>query len=178
MKVCLLRLLWLTLLVALLNCTYGSYGARPVPRFHLSIATQGVRIPAGGSAFVKVTLSRLNGFQEAVDLSLVGAPEGVLAEGRIDANATNLILPITVAKELVPQELAKTQVKGLSSHQTILVPFRIEILAPLPPDSFSPHQVIAPGVLQAGTTMSNQAVVSETTQATPAAAGTSRHRPG
>ena len=87
MKVCLLRLLWLTLLVALLNCTDGSYGARPVPRFHLSIATQGVRIPAGGSAFVKVTLSRLNGFQEAVELSLVGAPEGVLAEGRIDAKA-------------------------------------------------------------------------------------------
>ena len=173
-----LRWLWFTLLVGLVGCYEGSQGTRPQPKFHLSLATQGVRIPAGGSAFVQVTLSRLNGFKEAVDLSLMGAPVGVLAKGRIEANATSLILPVTVAKELNPQALATTQVKGTSSHQTVLVPFRIEILAPLPPDSFSPHQVLASGGPLAGTTVSNHAVVSEATQATPAVAGMSLHRTG
>jgi len=169
-------LLCLALLLA--GCFEASSETRSKPRFQLSTSTQGVRVPAGGSAFVVVTLHRRDGFQGAVDLSLLGAPEGVQAQGRIEANATQVSLPVRIARELAPRHLAAAQIQGTSGHQTIRVPFRIEILAPLPPDSCSPDQVLASGALQTGSTIRNQAVVSEGAQAAVATAGTNHNRTG
>lgn len=172
--------LWCLLGLAplLTGCHDESSGTRPKPRFQLSTSTPGVRIPAGGSAIVLVTLNRRDGFKEAVELSLLGAPDGVQGRARIEANANQVSLPITVAKELAPQSFSTTRIQGTSRFQTAVVPFRIELLAPLPPDSFSPDQVLAPGGLQSGSTFRNQAVASEGTQSAIAAAGTNHNRTG
>lgn len=169
------------LLGGLLSC-HGGGTSTPhppaVPGFTLSATPSGIRIPAGGGTYVVVTLSRLNGFQDAVDLSLTDAPAGINAQGRIEKDAGTCTMPVSVAANVGALAFNQIQLKGTSGTVSQTTPFPIQVLAALPPTSFSPHQVLAGGATQIGSGTQNQAVVREGAQATSGTASGITHRSG
>ena len=133
---------------------------------------------AGGSGYVQVSLSRLNGFTGAVDLSLSGAPSGVNAQARIEAGATSVALPVSIGSEVSVQTVEQSQIVGTSGSQSVSTPFRIEVLAALPTGSYTPQQVIATGGLQTVSGVTNQAVAQEITASVQSTNGTTTQRSG
>jgi hypothetical protein len=63
------------------DCYYRLKASRVTPDFLLSIATDRLTVPVGGTVSVPVTLERTGGFQDAVEVRLEGLPEGVTARG-------------------------------------------------------------------------------------------------
>lgn len=170
---------WMVLL-AMLGCHGGSKGSPPPaqPGFTLQVSPDGLKIPAGGSGHIVVTLSRLNGFSGVVDLTLTGAPAGIFGKGTLATGSGSLTLPIVVASEVPIQTISTIQLCGTCGSLTCSVPLNIQVLTPLPRPAVSPQFVQAAGSSQTGAGIQNQPLAGEVMTVSPAAAGTLTHRAG
>ena len=80
------------------DCYYRLKVSRVQPDFLLSIATDSLAVPTGGTISLPVTLERIGGFQDAVDVAVEGLPPGVMARaGTISAGKTTLDVTLTAA---------------------------------------------------------------------------------
>lgn len=166
------RLLVAVTVLTLCAC-HGSRGSAPAPTFSLSVAPAALSIPAGGGGFATVTIVRSNGFDEAVTLSLEGAPTGVLGSGALAANAQTAQLALLVAREVAPQSLDALRVKGTAASQNRTGTFRLVVAAPLPPGQISADLVQASGGVQRGGPLENTGLAQE-----PVKAGTAKDASG
>jgi len=172
-----------SLLVLSLSCHGGSDSPPPPPAqadFALQVSPANVQIPAGGSAFVTVTLSRLNGFSSAVTLSGVGLPAGVVASGSIPAGASTLQLPVAVDPSVSASSYTGIHVRGQAgslSHDSAL---GLTVTPALAASHLRMDLVQAAGGRQTGGTLENHAVAGEgmPAQIVTDANGTTRVRQG
>lgn len=172
-----------SLLVLSFSCHGGGDSAAPPPAqadFALQVSPANVQIPAGGSAFVTVTLSRLNGFSSAVTLSGVGLPPGVVASGSIPAGASTLQLPVAVDPAVMASTYTGISLRGQSGtlrHDSAL---GLTVGPALPIGHVRVDLVQAAGGRQVGNTIENHAVVCEgmPAQTVMDANGTTRVRQG
>ena len=80
------------------DCYYRLKASRVLPDFQISIATDRLAVPIGGTISLPVTLERIGGFQDAVEVKLAGMPEGVTARGgTLAAGKTTLEITLTAA---------------------------------------------------------------------------------
>jgi hypothetical protein len=63
------------------DCFYRLKATRVAPDFSLAVTTDRLSVPVGGTVSLPVTLERTNGFQDAVEVTVEGLPEGVMARG-------------------------------------------------------------------------------------------------
>lgn len=129
--------------------------------FTLSVSPASVSIPAGGSAFVTVTLSRLNGFTSAVTLSGAGLPSGVTASGTIATGASTLQLPVVVAPSVTASSYSGISLRGQAGTLMHDAPFALTVAAPLAASHLRDDLVQAAGGRQTGGTIENHAVARE-----------------
>jgi hypothetical protein len=161
-----LRLLALPTLCLLAACGGGG-GSNPAPPppaaadFSLQVSPGSLQIPAGGSDFVTVTLSRLNGFASAVTINGAGFPAGVVAEGTIPAGAATLQLPVVVAPGVTPSAYTGLNLRGQSGSLSHDAAFGLTVAQALAPSHLRDDLVQAAGGRQTGGTIENQAVVRE-----------------
>ncbi len=161
-----LALLGLVLAVALACGGGGGSSANPVPPaatadFTLSLSPASVQIPSGGSAFVTVTLSRLNGFASPVTLTGVGFPSGVVAAGTLASDASSIQLPIAVAPGVAATAYSGLSIRGQLGALIHDAAFGLAVSPALSAGVVRDDLVQAPGGRQAGGTIENQAVVRE-----------------
>jgi hypothetical protein len=143
----------------------GGGGSTPPPAaadFSLSVTPGSLQIPAGGSGFVTVTLSRLNGFTADVALSGVNFPTGVVTGGTIPAGSTTLQLPVTVAPEVTPSAYAGLSLRGSAGALGHDAAFSLTVAQALPPSHLRADLVQAAGGRQTGGVIENHSVVRET----------------
>ena len=161
--------LTLLALTGLLGACGGGGGAAkgeslPAPAqadFSLLVSPASVQIPAGGSGFVTVTLSRLNGFSGAVTLAGAGLPTGVVATGTISAGVSTLLLPIAVDPGVAATAYAGTSLRGQSGNLAHDGAFALTIAPPLPASHLSTDLVQGAGGRQLGGNLENHAVARE-----------------
>lgn len=153
------------LVAGALACGGGGGGNTPAPPaaadFSLQVTPGSLQIPAGGSGFVTLTLSRLNGFSSAVTITGVGLPVGVVVGGIVPVGATTLQLPVAVATGVPPSAYAGLSLRaqaGTLSHDT---PFQLTVAQALAPGQLRDDSVQAAGGRQTGGTFENQAIVRE-----------------
>ena len=80
------------------DCYYRLKASRVQPDFQLSIATDSLAVPTGGTVSLPVTLERIGGFQDAVEVKVEGMPEGVTARtGTLAGGKTTLEITLTAA---------------------------------------------------------------------------------
>jgi len=80
------------------DCYYRLKVSRVLPDFQLSIATDSLTVPMGGTISLPVTLERIGGFQDPVEVKVEGLPAGVTARtGTIAAGKTTLEITLTAA---------------------------------------------------------------------------------
>lgn len=129
--------------------------------FSLQVSPAGVQIPAGGSAFVTVTLSRLNGFTSAVVVSGVCLPPGVVASGTIPTGTSTLQLPIAVDPAVAAATYSGASLQGRSGSLTHSAAFPLTVAPPLPTSHLRTDLVQAAGGRQTGGALENHAVARE-----------------
>lgn len=159
------RALSLPLLLGLAACGGGGSAPSPppaAPAFTLQVSPAALQIPAGGSGFVTVTVSRLNGFRGDVDLEGAGFPVGVSASGRVVEGATSVQLPVLVAPAVAPAAFPALQIQGRSGSLSQMAAFSLTVQVPLPPGQGSVDAVQAAGASQAGGAYENRALALET----------------
>ncbi|MFO1023397.1 MAG: hypothetical protein U0903_22300 [Planctomycetales bacterium] len=77
--------------------------------FRLSMSPPNPNIPAGSALPVTVSIDRIDGFEEAVDVNLTGLPEGVVATpARIERETESATLTLTAAASMKDIPLAKS----------------------------------------------------------------------
>ena len=165
-----ISILWA--LAALIGCGGGGTSTpAPVatPTFALAVSPGSLQIPAGGSGFVVVTISRLNGFRGDVALAGLGFPAGTSASGLVPDGATSLQLPIAVNGTVAQSTFADLRIEGRSGNLVQTAPFSLTVRAPLPPSQISVDLAQAAGGRQQGGTVENIVVVQEPLRAIPAA---------
>jgi len=154
-----------TLLGLLAACGGGGGGGTPAPPaaadFSLQVTPGSLQIPAGGSGFVTVTLSRLNGFTADVTLSGIGFPSGVVTGGIIPTGVTTLQLPVTVAPEVSPSAYAALSLRGSAGTLSHDTGFSLTVAQALTPSHLRADLVQAAGGRQTGGVMENHSVVRE-----------------
>lgn len=80
------------------DCYYRLKAERVLPDFQLSIATDRLTAPAGGTVSLPVTLERTGGFQGAVEVKVEGLPANVMARGgTLAPGKTTLEITLTAA---------------------------------------------------------------------------------
>ena len=174
----------LILLATLSACGGGGGSTTPpptaTPTFTLTVSPASLQIPAGGSGFVTVTASRLNGFQGAITVTGVGFPAGTTASGSMASNVGTLQLPIVVGAGVAPTTLGNLQIEGRSGSLTQTASFSLTVKAALPPNQISVDLTQAPGAFQQVGSLGNQVVVAEPFRATTATSpsGTTQIRHG
>ena len=139
------------------------------PTFSLAVSPASLQIPAGGSGYMTVTVSRLNGFQGTIAVAGIGFPVGVSASGSVADGSNTLQLPIVVGASVTPTTFASLQVEGRSGSLTQAAPFSLTVKAPLPPGQLSTDVAQAAGGRQQAGQVVNQVVVMEPLRATSAA---------
>lgn len=154
------------LLSGLLACGGGGGGgsATPPPAaadFSLQVAPSGLQIPAGGSGFVTVTLSRRNGFASAVTITGVGFPAGVVASGTVPAGSSTLQLPVAVAPGVAPLAYGGLGLRAQAGTLSHDAPFQLTVTQALAPGQLRDDLVQAAGGRQTGGAFENQAIVRE-----------------
>jgi len=172
-----------SLLVLSLSCHGGGGSPMPPPTqadFALQVSPANLQVPAGGSAFVTVTLSRLNGFSSAVTLSGVGLPAGVVASGSIPSGASTLQLAVAVDPSVMASSYTGISLRGQSGTLIHDSPLALTVAPALPAGHLRVDLVQAAGGRQTGGTLENHAVVREgmPAQAVMDATGTTRVRQG
>lgn len=150
------------------------------PDFTVGTSTPNLSIPSGGNASLTLSFSRLNGFSEAVEVALEGAPAGVTGTGTLAPQESTLRLNLLVAPGTSPQPLPRLVLKATSSHISHALPLSLTITAALPPGSLPPGQAQASGGIQRVGTLENAPVVMEPTQSRTSqdATGTIQNRNG
>lgn len=155
------------LLPLLLACGGGKSSPPPsVADFSLRVTPASVSVPAGGSAFVTVTLTRLNGFDAPVTLSGTGFPSGVVASGIIPAGSTTLQLPVAVDPAVAAKAYSGLAIRGRWGLLVRDAAFDLTVALALPPSHLRVDGVQAAGVRQAGGTFVNVGVGQEPLPAT------------
>ncbi|HJV90340.1 MAG TPA: hypothetical protein VJ623_08560 [Holophagaceae bacterium] len=167
----------------LLGCGGGGGGASTAPAaptFSVQVSPGSLQIPAGGSGYATVTISRLNGFNGAVTLSGLGFPAGCTASGTVPAGSAALALPIVVAGGVTPATFGTLQIEGRSGDLVRTAPFSLTVAPALPAPQLSEDAVQAPGGRQGGGGLVNVAVIQEPLRAAQSAnpAGTVQVRHG
>lgn len=161
------------LLLPFLGCGGGGSGSSAppaaVPTFTLAVSPASLQIPAGGSGFVTVTVSRLNGFRGVVTVSGLGFPAGASLSGTLGDGATSLQLPVVVGLGVNQATFPSLQIEGRSGTLTQTAPFGLTVKAPLAPGSVGVDLTQASGGRQQAGAVVNQAVVLEPLRATTAA---------
>lgn len=139
-----------------------------------------LQIPAGGSGFVTVTLSRLNGFAAPVALSGAGLPAGVVASGTIPSGSSTLQLPVAVDSGVAVTSYTGISLQGLSGNLTHSASLALTVAPALPASHLRDDLVQASGGRQTGGTLENHAVAREgmAVQAIKDASGTTGVRHG
>ncbi len=150
-------------LALLVACGGGSKSETPpaTPDFSLQVTPGSLQIPAGGSGYVTVTLSRLNGFTAAVTLSGAGFPAGVVASGSLASGVNTLQLPVAVAPGVTVASYTGLSIRGQSGALTHDAAFGFTVASALPPSHFRDDLVQAAGGKQVGGTIENHAVARE-----------------
>ena len=153
------------LVVGVLACGGGGGSAPPPPPaaadFSLQVAPGNLQIPAGGSGYITLTLSRLNGFSSAVSIMGVGFPAGVVASGTVPTGATTLQLPVVVAPGVTPSAYAGLSLRATAGSLTHDAPFGLTVAQALAPSQLRDDLVQAAGGRSAGGAFENQAIVRE-----------------
>lgn len=151
-----------------LACGGGGKSSPPPPAadFSLQLTPGNVSIPAGGSAFVTVTLSRLNGFAAPVALTGTGFPAGVVASGTIPAGSSTLQLPVAVDPAVAVTAYSGLAIRGSSGALLHDTAFGLTVAPALPPSQLRVDGVQAAGVRQTGGTFVNVGVGQEPVPAT------------
>ena len=135
----------------------------PVADFSLQVSPANVQIPAGGSAYVTVTLSRLNGMSSSVTLTGVGLPAGIVTGGTIPIDASTLQLPIAVDPGVSATAYAGTALRGQVGSLTHDAAFGLTVAPALPASHLRVDLVEAAGGRQTGGTLENHGVARELT---------------
>lgn len=150
------------------------------PTFALAVSPGALQIPAGGSGFVTVTVSRLNGFRGDIALAGLGFPAGASASGQVPDGVGSLQLPIAVSGTVAQNTFADLRIEGRSGNLVQTAPFSLTVRAPLPPGQVSVDIAQAGGGRQQAGTFENVVVVQEPLQAIPtsSASGTVQVRHG
>ncbi len=140
----------------------GNTSAPPAAAdFSLQVAPGSLQIPAGGSGYITLTLSRLNGFASAVSIVGVGFPAGVAASGTVPIGVTTLQLPVVVATGVTPSAYADLSLRatvGTLSHDA---PFGLTVAQALPPGQLRDELVQGTSGRSTGGAFENQAIVRE-----------------
>ncbi len=80
------------------ECFYRLEASHVTPNYRLSIETDRLAVPVGGTIAIPVTLERSGGFAEAVEVKVEGVPVGVIARGgTIPAGKTAIEVTLTAA---------------------------------------------------------------------------------
>lgn len=167
-------------LFCLIGCG-GHGGSTPAqPDFGFTVSPGNLRVPAGGSGYATVTVTRSNGFDGPVNFALSGAPVGVSASGTVATGATILRLPIVVGTDTTPQTTSALLLTGQAGALTHTLPFSLTVAPALPPDNLSPGSVQAFGKRQTATGIENQGFGGEAMHAIPVqdSSGAAQVRPG
>lgn len=133
----------------------------PAADFSLQVTPGSLQVPAGGSGYVMVTLSRLNGFSAPVTLSGLGFPSGVVVGGTLSAGATSLQVPVAVAPGVSPSVYTGLSLRGQAGTLVHDAAFSLTVAQALPPSHLRDDLVQAAGGRQAGGAYENQAVLRE-----------------
>ncbi|HEY3400195.1 MAG TPA: hypothetical protein VGK03_06135 [Geothrix sp.] len=154
------------LVAGLLACGGGGGGGTAAPPaavadFSIQVTPGSLQIPAGGSGFLTITLSRLNGFSSAVALTGAGFPAGVVAGGTVPAGATTLQLPVAVAPGVAPSTYAGLSLRAQAATLSHDAPFGLTVAPALVPGHLRDDLVQAAGGRQTGGGFENQAIVRE-----------------
>lgn len=155
--------------LALLGLTAcGGGGGTPAPpaspaapSFALQVSPASLQIPAGGSGFVTVTVSRLNGFKGDIALAGLGFPAGASASGLLPEGTATLQLPVVVGSSVAPNAFPNLRIEGRSGGLIQTATFSLTVQAMLPPAQGTAELVQAAGARQQGGTLENQAVAQE-----------------
>ncbi len=141
----------------------GGGGAAPPPTadFSIQLSPASLSIPAGGSGFVTVTLSRLNGFSSSVTLSGAGFPSGVVANGSLASGVSSIQLPIAIAPGVATSNYSGLSIRGQAGTLSHDAAIGLTVTAALAPSHLRDDLVQAAGGRQAGGTLENHAVVRE-----------------
>lgn len=162
-----LKLPSVVLASCLLACGGGSGrgGSTPAPPaaadFSLQVAPGSLQIPAGGSGFLTLTVSRLNGFSPAVTITGVGFPAGVVISGTVPAGASTLQLPVVVGADVPPSAYTGLSLRAQAGALGHEAPFSLTVTQALEPGQLRDDLVQAAGGRQAWGAYENQAVVRE-----------------
>ena len=168
-------------LVLGLACGGGGGGTRPppaAPTFALQVSPASLQVPAGGSGYVTVSVSRLNGFRGDVVVAGMGLPTGAQATVVVPDGSGFATLPIVLAEGVAPATFNSLSLVGHGGGITQAVAFALTVAAPLPPPSLREDAVQAGGGRQAAGPLVNQALVQEPLRAASATAGTTQVRHG
>jgi hypothetical protein len=153
---------WLALSMA---CGGGGGGTTavtpPAADFAIQVSPASVQIPAGGSAFITVTLSRLNGFTAPVILSGTGLPSGVVVSGTIPSGSGSIQIPVSVAPGVAASTYAGLTVHGQAGTLVHDSAFGLTVAQPLVASHLRDDLVQAPGGRQVGGAIENHSIVRE-----------------
>lgn len=175
------RALVFTVLTLGLACGGGGGGATSppaAPTFALQVSPATLQIPAGGSGYVTVSVSRLNGFRGDVTVSATGWPTGSSATVLVPEGSGSATLPIVVAPGVAPATFNALQLTGQGGGVTQAVAFALTVAPALPPPPLREDAVQAAGGRQAAGAVVNQALVQEPLRAATASVGTTQVRHG
>jgi hypothetical protein len=148
--------------------------------FTLSASPTSLQIPAGGSGYAQVSVSRACDCTGAINLGMAGLPEGVVASGTISAGAGSGVLTIMVDPSVSPQALGSLVLDGRCGTVKEESGFALTVAAALPAPQLSPSQVMEPGGLQTGAAWFNTGQAMEPVAHDPASnrSGTLQNRAG
>lgn len=151
----------------------GGGGSTPPPAapstFALQVSPGSLQIPAGGSGYVTVSVSRLNGFVGPIAFTGLGFPAGSRASGVLPDGSTSLALPIAVSGTVAPATFSNLTIEGRSGSIVQTAPFALTVGAPLAQAQLSEDALQASGGRQGAGTVVNVVVVQEPLRATKSA---------
>jgi len=133
------------------GCVSWNGGSTPKPpSFSVTASPSTLDIPAGGSGYSVVSITRRDGFTGAVTFAVTGLPAGVVASGSIPADASTGYLTVAVDPDVAPQSWSALAVDGKAGSLDFGTSFSLTVVAPLPESTLPTSLVSAPGGYQSG----------------------------
>ncbi|NTW84689.1 MAG: hypothetical protein HGB30_00840 [Holophagaceae bacterium] len=174
----------IVLLATLFACGGGGGGttAAPpaMPSFALALSPASLQVPAGSSAVVTVTVSRLNGFKGDIALAGLGLPAGVTASGLVPDGALTHPLTVQVGTGAAQATFPDLHIEGRAGGVVQVAAFTLLVRAPVSLAQGTADALQAPGGHQQVGSLENLVVVQEPLRALSAvsAAGSVQVRHG